>query len=1846
MGRNLLDRAAGFLLAQRRHKRWQKAVSAMAAVVVFCTTYALILPAITLSNDPICGKEEHVHTEECYATELRYPQSTMDCTLDSGDAPVIHTHDKYCYSEDGTLICELPELEAHRHTGRCYREVRTLICEEEEDLGHEHSDACYAHHRGELICTEEEDAGHTHDDRCYDVDRELTCDDDSEDHEHDDSCYTETRELTCTEEERPGHTHSDRCYEWTEELTCTEEERPAGHVHTDECYEVSTELSCRKEEVIPHTHGEGCYDTEDCPLCEEEDPPEHTHPLICEVEEVLEHQHTAECIVPPEGEPWEVQVLICGKEEHTHTEDCYPRGEADPLPGGGAEVPAEELPAEEVPAEPEYLCGLEEHTHTEECYDEAGELICGLEEHTHDESCLAAEAPAYVCGLEEHIHTEECYDEAGELTCGKEEHTHDETCLKPAEEPLRELSCTGADYTVTVAFGEDAALPEGVTLEVREITAETEEYQTYYDQTVAALQKERAEEPETLVFARFFDICFRLDGAEVEPAAPVSVTITYAEPVDTSEAASCKAIHFAEEGTELLEAETETLADGEVSFTHTQESFSVVGSVVTLTVTNAEDVGPNSLPVDYYVCIDGKWTCVGSTKTGWYCVTDGDLTDYNRDYITVAQAASILENYGFPGTAANPSLVTAYQQKSGHLNIYSDTNSVDVSVTTVTGETGTRKIMPLSRNSDHAGYNLYYLPANTAKISGVASAESLDKAANGFYTVTVSDSMGNVIKKSEPILTGGTFTCDVSGTGVTEWLAAYDEGKTETIESSDGTITLNNITSTVHVSPKRGDSGNNSVTFKVMIDGVWQEVGSLPYYFSNGDQAYITSDMAAQFFGDFGYRASEDPAKHFGYSYNDIYTLFYANGTTKTNFCMDVAGGTIAEAQAVQLYTSNGTDAQVFRIWDAGNGYSFITPIGNSGFHVNAYGYAGGAAGDPSSTQLKLSSAVNENSQWRVDTGSDGRTTFWSAIRPDDQVIDLLNGNMSKTATLQLWHSTGGARYWYLDQQHRISNNTVSTQNADGTYKIELTAESNGDIVCYYMPAETGSYAKAAESEINSNNSFWSVRVRDDGNAVYSDGELESMVQYVLNGGSATVTVRNGDGVIWSVAGASEVEESQSGGYTTFVIKNITQPVEVTATRANPSFTVQYYANIPRFATGGSNPLKVIDTSGKVLPTNGGSMATRSLYLEDTGIQNTQNAGVKTNLFRVATTTELTKMYTDGTFRYEESPGLSYFNKLKDNESYTLKEIWVLKPGKDPASTDRNDWNVYPYGADTAFTNEAGRATGNTILISDGAVLRLVSDSSSGDYHNGTTFYDYDISSGYNAGWRTGITGINSEGNYGISRNGKRTWRSGADVFAFGNANCGTGMSGYYFDGGPLNKWNGTNKNYTGRNTDYGGATFGLANSLNADGTIQYNEWIVVPKLFNESGDDNVTGKQTYTGSSLTFDRVGDTYTLSSATLKKRSGTSSIDGLQYFFHPSPANNVIWDGENNKVSSWQNNIFTNNFWPMDEADDSARKDGNWGTYGNPGSFQGFTETNNYDWGDLAKNFPAGDDGRAHNWFFGMNFALNFTLTEDYVGPLEYTFFGDDDLWVFLDGQLICDIGGVHSSIGEFVNLRDYLPVDGDKTAGRHTLSFFYTERGASGSTCYMSFTLPSVTSATTGRDIGQLQIGKTLGGGATGLDDQEYRFKVELLKKDGGEALKEKYSYKVTERPADGSGNTDGLPVLRYGTVKSGDVITLKNGEAATISGLPAGTYYKVTELTTDGYKTTVNGEAGYIAKGFISNGGTAPASFVNTPYYELPQTGGGGTGLYTMVGALLVGGAVCLLYSDIRRRKEENTSTS
>lgn len=358
---------------------------------------------------------------------------------------------------------------------------------------------------------------------------------------------------------------------------------------------------------------------------------------------------------------------------------------------------------------------------------------------------------------------------------------------------------------------------------------------------------------------------------------------------------------------------------------------------------------------------------------------------------------------------------------------------------------------------------------------------------------------------------------------------------------------------------------------------------------------------------------------------------------------------------------------------------------------------------------------------------------------------------------------------------------------------------------------------------------------------------------------------------------------------------------------ANPHYTVQYYANIPRFSISGSNPLTVIDTSGGKLPQNRQKLTTKEIYLTQANGTTNKNNGEKTPLYRVAESKQLTRMYTDNQFEYIKSPNPSYINKLMDSPSYTLKQLWVLKEGKSSDSENQADWDVYSDPGSVHFTNRKDVTGGNVVYIQNGTVIRLVYDTNEKQQNFPANFYDYDISGGQDSAGRylTGRNGINAASNYGTSRNGKRTWGSYCDVLAFGNDNCGTGMSRYRFDELFLNKystkWTDSNKETHTIGADQYGCTFGLADSLK-DEKIVYNEWLVAPDLFNEG---TANGKTIYTNdSSLTFSRVGDTYTLSAATV---GGVGTINDLQYLFNPSPNGTTTYSS-----------IFTNDFWPLDGA----------------------------------------------------------------------------------------------------------------------------------------------------------------------------------------------------------------------------------------------------------------------------------------------------------------------------------------
>ena len=105
---------------------------------------------------------------------------------------------------------------------------------------------------------------------------------------------------------------------------------------------------------------------------------------------------------------------------------------------------------------------------------------------------------------------------------------------------------------------------------------------------------------------------------------------------------------------------------------------------------------------------------------------------------------------------------------------------------------------------------------------------------------------------------------------------------------------------------------------------------------------------------------------------------------------------------------------------------------------------------------------------------------------------------------------------------------------------------------------------------------------------------------------------------------------------------------------------------------------------------------------------------------------------------------------------------------------------------------------------------------------------------------------------------------------------------------------------------------------------------------------------------------------------------------------------------------------------------------------------------------------------HNYFFGMRYDVPFKIG-DYVGPMNYKFTGDDDLWVLLDGKLVLDLGGIHKAADGTVDIWEKLGKKADQLTPEekekeHTLTVLYMERGAGESNCKMKFTLPSASIA--------------------------------------------------------------------------------------------------------------------------------------------------------------------------------------
>lgn len=415
---------------------------------------------------------------------------------------------------------------------------------------------------------------------------------------------------------------------------------------------------------------------------------------------------------------------------------------------------------------------------------------------------------------------------------------------------------------------------------------------------------------------------------------------------------------------------------------------------------------------------------------------------------------------------------------------------------------------------------------------------------------------------------------------------------------------------------------------------------------------------------------------------------------------------------------------------------------------------------------------------------------------------------------------------------------------------------------------------------------------------------------------------------------------------------------------------------------------------------------------------------------------EFTSIYSDDTVELFNIPkkipveDLSKVYAATEGENYKLKEVWVLKNYQENPGEIKDD-------SDKTWEKHSFPGSGDDpITLTKNSVIRFIYEplTTENALIQDATFYDWNVTDG---------SGVDIE-------NGYYNWWAGKyfDVYwtdqGINNAHDSNNFNGgndtnslavglesngvYHYKASA--KIPGTEKLLNVYTQGTSGVK-GIVTGVNENGPI-YAEGVYDADLFN---NEPHTGKHIANYYDLVFDRNGDTYTF---TAVNKGENSVLTDLETFWE------TYDDGKKN--------LFSNNFWPLDTIENYPGKDPLWGDYTQAGGSGIRGE-------DLRAIVPKSDDGKAHNWFFGMRYDFEFTIG-DYTGPLNFYFRGDDDFWLFIDGKLVVDLGGIHSSIGELCSL-EYLRAEGRDLNKKHKATIIYAERGGTGSTCYMEFTMPNV-----------------------------------------------------------------------------------------------------------------------------------------------------------------------------------------
>ena len=242
----------------------------------------------------------------------------------------------------------------------------------------------------------------------------------------------------------------------------------------------------------------------------------------------------------------------------------------------------------------------------------------------------------------------------------------------------------------------------------------------------------------------------------------------------------------------------------------------------------------------------------------------------------------------------------------------------------------------------------------------------------------------------------------------------------------------------------------------------------------------------------------------------------------------------------------------------------------------------------------------------------------------------------------------------------------------------------------------------------------------------------------------------------------------------------------------------------------------------------------------------------------------------------------------------------------------------------------------------------------------------------------------------------------------------------------------------------------------------------------------------------------------------------------------------------------------------------------------------------------------------DYYFAMELEAGFIQTpdglDDWGHDIIYEFTGDDDFWLYVDGELVIDLGGIHSAVPGSVNFRtgevfvngryttlydifrehyqkrpgvdveaELAKVFQEKTVGgqtryvfkdntSHKMKIFYMERGAGASNLHMRFNLASV-------KPGTFLLGKELSGvdaEETVLAEFAYQIRYKVRNKQTGAEREELLTNTDSKDYVIYKGTTQGVTYKDSFTIRDGeagdltyeDVFILKPGELAEVSFPP------------------------------------------------------------------------------------------